>query len=336
MAVEIEPGYKVNGEVSLSPLVVLGPHTGQELSSSYELSIPLEITRREDVRVLISHTSCFELPRWEELPPAQFTVHDNHVIISATNFTRIQGQCGGQMVVTPLGELIYFSVSTHRRPTLRILKLLCSSRVQECIEGLQPFELAHEPVDCKDNGIYLSPGEGIDISIEAKDESIIQTSSPQSKLSLREPLKEEFYLKSESLINCVFRWGKLREKLVWTWTIVPRDGNVAPTGALYAQCINSSIVEGRARKRTAEAAGAEEPSQAEASDRAIKTTHFGFVWKDEEKVSGQCRPVAELDILPCVKAAGRETRRPKKQLLKLGVLLEMVRKIVSLNVFLSP
>ena len=290
MTAELEPGFKVNGEVSLSPLVVLGPHTGQRLSSSYELSVPLEITRHEEVRVLVSRTSCFELPQWEELSSEQFAVYDDHVVISAADFTRFQAQCGGQIAVKASGEYVYFSVSTQKRPNFRLLKVRWSNDLQDCIGDLGPFRLAHEPMDSKENGIYLSPGEEIDITVEAKNDSIIKLTSPFTKEDFRETLKEDIYLESEKLARGMKWWSRsqVQKPLPWTWRIVPRDGGVRPVGALYAQCVNSSKVEGRAMRRIAGAAYSEQPTQAKVTGKDMATIHFGFDWEEDDKVCALC------------------------------------------------
>ena len=231
VVVELQPGWKFHPEVSLSPMVALGPHTLGKLNETFTLSLPLEISQPEYVRVLASYTSAFEAPSWQELPEDCYriaTTGGNRVHVNADHFSRYQAQCSFVKIL-PKGEYLYFSVSTRRYLNCRLLRVKTSVELHDCMPTLvDQFSLVHHPHDSKAKRILLFPGETLDFRLWSFDNTIAQLSTPfDDYKKICHPLDEEFTLSAVELEQKFSLWIFVQPKpsriasKAWEWRIEP-------------------------------------------------------------------------------------------------------------------
>ena len=242
MVVPVEEQFQVNGTVSLSPLVVLGPHPKDDdprLSKPITVELPLDVVSPDDVIVMVSHTSCTEALQWEIVPLDQVSVSGDRVAVTLTSYSYIQAQ-SGPTLVTVDSSYMYFSASTKEFAPGRALQICFSSNESYTTEDLGEFVLAHDKRETRKSRVRAVPGTVLKVRLEAENGSIHQSDTPidDDEKICKQVLREKFSIKLKT--------GPAQEENP-IWSIQPPDGKslggVRGKGLLSVACKEASTIE---------------------------------------------------------------------------------------------
>ena len=244
VAVGLQPGFKVDDKVSLSPLVMLGPHTIGKLSDTFTLTLPLEVSQPEDVSVLASYTSAFEPPSWSELARHRFVVQNNQVVVTADHFSDYQAQCAAKAKVLTTGECLYFSISTRQYLDHKVLRVQSSFELTDCTKNLHPsYALSHHEKDSEERPVRIKPSEKLTMHLSSFDDCITQLDTPfdHDKI-LPCPLNESFFVLATEMEDTKRSPDSLFPR---EWRIEPPSKHNIASGTLSLEPTISQFLEGR-------------------------------------------------------------------------------------------
>ena len=274
MVIQLEDGYKVDGEVSLSPLVVIGPQSSPRLTRPAKLSLPL--SGDGPLSVFASHTSCMEETNWERLNADTYTANNNVVEVNIDHYSLYQAQRGPR-IVHVYGDYMHFSVSTKLDGRGgAFLQLRYSSEAEYTRAYLGDFRLAHSEDETEASAIKIRtlPLTKLDFELKALEECIMQCNSPfdiDPNNKVVQPLHEKFVVLTSQFSRKEMPPLK-RQGENPKWLVKPNGDPATAAGTLTVSCLTYAQVEH----------GTNSSQTPYLQDRAV--LEFSFSWK-EEKVS---------------------------------------------------
>ena len=168
MVVTLEEGFRLQQKVSLSPLVVLGPHENAIDGLEVELSLPITVAPGETATVWVSRTSCDEKSNWQPLPNDTYVVKEGRAVVKTHSFSRYQvrSHLPLNLVISP--DVLYFSIFTANcagidQTTLLLLRL--SKEERHCVTSFREYKLAGIGRDAV--SVTINPGDQLESTLKS-------------------------------------------------------------------------------------------------------------------------------------------------------------------------
>ena len=282
MSQTLEDGFKVNGTVSLSPVVSIGPHYDLELLKPVVVRLPLrDDTSQTPPTVLVSHTSCYDDFSWEKVRDEHVSYDCGFVEVCLSRCTTLYAQrsakCAPSTVILKNDHLL-FSVSSrencHQEASLKV-KFGSS---EDSIMPVGAFTLAHFIADTREAALKrVIPRSTVEAIIQSKDKSIWQCDTPfDNDWDKGQPLKEVFEINTKPFSDSTsqLQGGNEEEFYIWERVKPGAPSFLKASGSLGVVCLEAEIVE-----QTARDTSAEQPQKKPPAPRKLL---FSFPWSNYE------------------------------------------------------
>ena len=282
MSQTLQDRFKVNGTVSLSPVVSIGPHNNPKLLKPAVVRLPLQdALDQTPPTVLVSHTSCYDDFSWEKVHDEDVSYDSGFVEICLSRCTTLYAQRNAKRAPSTVilkNDRLLFSVSKMEKGYREgcFMKVKFGSS-EESIKPAGAYALAHSMEETREAAMQrIIPRSTVQATIQGKDELIWQCDTPfDNAWHKGQHLDEAFAINTRPkpcLESTDDGGGSGEEFYIW-WIKPGFPGSTHAYGSLRVECVEADIVE---------QSGKESPSGSKMLP-APKALAFSFTWSDFEE-----------------------------------------------------